>query len=482
VLLICLSLSLIGIAAGQVSLLFGQRILWEAARMTVLKQLAYVGVMAGIAFAANPTGKYDSAGAVNPSDSRAGPALEEWNRAVTFRRPKPAEPMSPTSCSSVEPVRERAGEFPEPYWVHQSTVSLFVSESGFGIVRMRVFRNARGVRVASRAIDRVELVSLPTNFEPSVYVLDEMATPILTRQAKRRPLDEFERLGLDAVRRGTYLVWTREAPTRMFGAIRADASCLACHTTAKAGDLLGAFTYYLNTPVDQLEKGKAAVKYREENWRGVWPIQPVMLKVAAASHREAKDWRTKCEVAQRFAESQTHLYEACARRWPAHHIDDEGQALVHFASAYFKRGPRQKEELITLLHSEDEELVGWLLKIINHAFEPDPNGVLQSYKPLGGAEIAHHIAGVYKTHPDLAGGVAQALKWYRADAKSEIPTLLRIVLSPGDDMTAFIATQAIGLIDENVYSQFGFDHLQFAEELTAEQRAAIEKYLALQGK
>ncbi len=85
-----------------------------------------------------------------------------------------------------------------------------------------------------------------------MYVLDEMATPPLARQAKRRPLDEFERLGLNAVRSGEELVWTREAPTRMFGAIRAKVGCLDCHAHAKEGDLLGAFTYYLKAPVDRL--------------------------------------------------------------------------------------------------------------------------------------------------------------------------------------------------------------------------------------
>ncbi|HEX4611339.1 MAG TPA: hypothetical protein VH092_24310 [Urbifossiella sp.] len=70
-------------------------------------------------------------------------------------------------------------------------------------------------------------------------------------QAKRRPLDEFERLGLEAVRRGEELVWTPEAPTRMFGAIRARAKCLRCHVNASEGDLLGAFTYYLSDPTNR---------------------------------------------------------------------------------------------------------------------------------------------------------------------------------------------------------------------------------------
>ena len=178
--------------------------------------------------------------------------LEGRNHEGKLPRAKPAEPMPPTSCRSVEPAPKHAANVSGAYRVHDHAVSDFETSSGFGAVRMRIYTNDRGVSVASPAIDRVELVSLLTDPEPSVYVLDEMATPPLARQATRRPLDEFERLGLDAVRRGEHLVWTREAPTRMFGAIRARTHCLECHTNAKKGDLLGAFTYYLDTPVDRL--------------------------------------------------------------------------------------------------------------------------------------------------------------------------------------------------------------------------------------
>jgi hypothetical protein len=174
------------------------------------------------------------------------------NHEGTPPRPKSAEPMPPTSCRSVERAPKHESNVSGPYRVHDLTVSMFESASGFGLVRMAVYENGRGVHVPSRAVDRVELVSLLTDDEPSVYVLDEMATPALARQAKRRALDGFERLGLDAVRRGENLVWTREAPTRMFGAIRAREYCLECHAHAKTGDLLGAFTYYLDTPVDRL--------------------------------------------------------------------------------------------------------------------------------------------------------------------------------------------------------------------------------------
>ncbi len=178
--------------------------------------------------------------------------LEGRNHEGTLPRAKPAEPMPPTSCRSVEPAPKHAANGSGPYRVHDLAVSAFETSSGFGAIRMLFHTNDRGVLVASRAIDRVELVSLLTDSEPSVYVLDEMATPPLARQATRRPLDEFERLGLDAVRRGEHLVWTREAPTRMFGAIRARTQCLECHTNANKGDLLGAFSYYLDTPVDRL--------------------------------------------------------------------------------------------------------------------------------------------------------------------------------------------------------------------------------------
>ena len=182
--------------------------------------------------------------------------LQGRNHDGTLSRAKPAEPMPPTACRSVEPAPRHRSPVAGPHRVHDLAVSMFENASGFGFVRMLYFKNARGITVPSRVIDRVELVSLLTDYEPSVYVLDEMATPALARQAKRRPLDEFERRGLDAVRRGHDLVWTREAPTRLFGAIRAKARCLECHANAREGDLLGAFTYYLDTPVDRLDANR----------------------------------------------------------------------------------------------------------------------------------------------------------------------------------------------------------------------------------
>jgi len=174
--------------------------------------------------------------------------------ADTQGNPHPVAEMPATNCRSVEPIPRIADKYSPPRGAHALTVHMFETQSGFGFWRMRIISNQRGVHVAAKEIDRVELVSLLTDIQPSVYVLDEMATPSLARHATRRPLDEFESRGLEAVRKGEDLVWTREAPKRMFGAIRAKADCLDCHSKAKEGDLLGAFTYYLDVPVDQIER------------------------------------------------------------------------------------------------------------------------------------------------------------------------------------------------------------------------------------
>jgi hypothetical protein len=157
--------------------------------------------------------------------------------------------MPRTACKSVEIVHYEAANR-----AHELTTELFANASGFGGFRMRIFRNSRGTATAAEGIDRVELVSLLKEEQPAAYVLDEMATPSRARVARRRSLDEFEERGLQAVRRGADLVWSPEAPQRMFGAVRARQGCIDCHPGAREGDLLGAFSYFLTTPVDSLKK------------------------------------------------------------------------------------------------------------------------------------------------------------------------------------------------------------------------------------
>ena len=157
--------------------------------------------------------------------------------------------MPPTACETVEIVDNEMAKH-----THQSAINWFTAASGFGFMRMLAANNSRGIATGAKEIDRAELVSLLKEEQPAAYVLDEMATPPKARVARRRRLDQFEERGLEAVHDGADLVWTPEAPKRMFGAIRAQKECIDCHPGAREGDLLGAFTYFLTTPVDLLKK------------------------------------------------------------------------------------------------------------------------------------------------------------------------------------------------------------------------------------
>jgi hypothetical protein len=64
------------------------------------------------------------------------------------------------------------------------------------------------------------------------------------------------------------------------------------------------------------------------------------------------------------------------------------RALAHFASVYYHRGPEQKHELISLLQSDDLDVVGGLLALLRDTCgDLDADGAELSGKPLGGAEL-----------------------------------------------------------------------------------------------
>ena len=197
------------------------------------------------------------------------------------------------------------------------------------------------------------------------------------------------------------------------------------------------------------------------------------FRAAALRHLNAKTGREQCEAAKSFAASQTHFWEKYARSNDVRVV--EQLALSHFASAYYNRGPQQKEELVTLLQSRDEELVDGVLRLLHGACELDEDGRWLD-KALGGAEIAGLIARVYSTHPGLGARVAQVLFRYGPEAKSAVPTLLRIIVSR-DPLQVFGATLALGRIDfDGVYTRFGLESV--VDALNDAQQAAIEKYLA----
>lgn len=149
-------------------------------------------------------------------------------------------------CHHVEVAPAPDPRFLAARQTHDRTTKKFVAHSGFGFIRVIEFPRPE-LPHESDSIASVQLVSLLVHEAPSIYVIQQGSLPV-----ERRPLDSFENLALDQVRVGADLVWSPEHPQRMFGAIRATASCLDCHTAAREHDLLGAFTYSLKIPVEQL--------------------------------------------------------------------------------------------------------------------------------------------------------------------------------------------------------------------------------------
>ncbi len=196
-------------------------------------------------------------------------------------------------------------------------------------------------------------------------------------------------------------------------------------------------------------------------------------------YRSAKDAVARVAIARGVASSQSNLLESCTLRAGYTRTSDLDQrALAHFVSAYFNRGEKQKQELYSLLHSRDTQLVIGMLWLLWTARDLDPNGELNDHKPLGGSEMPPLLSMVIRDRPDLAGVVAITLGYYGPLAKGETATLLRVVLSDSESDSQH-AKQALSSIDfDGVYSKFSLDPDQ---PLTKEQRTAIEAYLQLHG-
>ena len=129
----------------------------------------------------------------------------------------------------------------------------FANPRGFGYFKDRQhvagFESHRFSQVPKPAnrweVRALELVGLLLHDEPEVYVSDHLPQMNKVHDVPTRPLDRFERYGLDALRRGEDLFITQEDEgIRMLGAVRSVKQCVDCHG-GNRGDLLGAFTYNL---------------------------------------------------------------------------------------------------------------------------------------------------------------------------------------------------------------------------------------------
>ena len=253
--------------------------------------------------------------------------------------------------------------------------------------------------------------------------------------------------------------------------------------------VIGGLVWYVNQrdrmsnnkddSIHQLPEGSTPASEPVQNANSS-SLPPKSLFDDIERYRGAPDYAAKCAIAKEVAFSRTHLWESCALRL---HLSDGGSALAHFASIYFHRGPEQKQELISLLQSDDLDVLRGLLSLLRDTCgDLDANGAELSGKRLGGADLLPHISRISTRHPELELDVVAALSEYGGLAKSEVDTMLRIVLSP-DDRVSFLARLYLTDVDDELVKQLGLnDEDTMARPLTDNQRDKILGYLKAQGK
>jgi hypothetical protein len=151
--------------------------------------------------------------------------------------------------------------------MHDMYVERFARTPGFGVSRMGQppMLDRTGVLDLGRArysIERLELIGALRPDGPVAYLVGAMgpdgtmtvATEFHGRSGslgsvKSRALSSFEKTSLAAFQDGKDIASAR-APSgglQCIGSLRAKETCVSCHRSKRAGDLLGAFTYELRS-------------------------------------------------------------------------------------------------------------------------------------------------------------------------------------------------------------------------------------------
>jgi hypothetical protein len=181
---------------------------------------------------------------VAPGDDRSIP------KANTNRHDDKTLPSSP---GFVEPSdrEELSGDLRK---LNKRSVLDFLDPNHLGYVRNREevagFISHQFSSDPSRSIEKcyvrnLELISLLKHDPPAAYLSENLPRMEELRDAKTRPLDNFETAALAALEKGENLQINHEPNRiRMLGSIRAAKACLKCHSVER-GTLLGAFSYDL---------------------------------------------------------------------------------------------------------------------------------------------------------------------------------------------------------------------------------------------
>ena len=168
--------------------------------------------------------------------------------------PQPAS-NPPTAAPAGPSAEELRGE--RLWRMHQDGLLDFANPVSFGFIKDRdhvagfqphqFSRMPSDPKVGSSVwrVLSVELVSLLKHESPAVYLSKNLPRMEELRNARTRPLDDFEQTQLAALRKGEDLRVSASADhMRVLGSLRAAKQCLSCHD-AERGDLLGAFSYKL---------------------------------------------------------------------------------------------------------------------------------------------------------------------------------------------------------------------------------------------
>lgn len=183
--------------------------------------------------------------------SRMG-GVRRWLK-LGVRADSPLPQPGATSPSSWKPEAMQSGPIPSDglLSLHVASVLDFVNPMGFGFIKDREHVAGFQAHYISESpkeserwkLQRLDLIGLLLHKEPVAYVSEHLPRMDELRAAPTRSPDEFETIGLSALRGGDDLfVRERGVECRMLGALRAARQCLSCHDVER-GELLGAFSY-----------------------------------------------------------------------------------------------------------------------------------------------------------------------------------------------------------------------------------------------
>jgi len=136
--------------------------------------------------------------------------------------------------------------------MHSYFVSCFLGSKGNGYSRMiappMLVTDSMWLQLdsATYKLGTLELVGIANHESPVVFV--DLLHRVSSIRRETRSLTPAEERALDTLRAGKdVVVETSRNRRNVLGALRAQTLCLGCHKGAKVGDLLGAFSYRLDS-------------------------------------------------------------------------------------------------------------------------------------------------------------------------------------------------------------------------------------------